>query len=197
MAIIMQSIHIIFASTSGHTEYVVEAVATLLRGESFFGPFDKLRTGCAQSDSAGTQSDGTVAANGCHVEHSRNVTVELQRAELAQPEDFARGDLLILASGTWNTGGIEGQMNTHMHDLLLGRAKDSDLAGKPVAIIALGDDRYFYTCRSNEHMRRFILDHHGTVFGEALLVVNEPYGQEGRIRRWTEKLLQKISTTSS
>lgn len=155
----MSSLQIIYASTSGHTEYVVSIVMEVLQ-------------------------NAKLHVAGC-------------KAEAAKPEDLLKGDILILGCGTWNTDGPEGQMNPHMKDLLVGRAKDIDLAGKPVAIIALGDDRYFYTCRAGEHMRRFILDHGGKILGDALLVVNEPYGQEERVQKWATSLLQKISPSTS
>lgn len=152
----MRHLHILYASTSGHTEYVVGQIASALQG--------------------------------------RGIRVTQARAESAQPEDLLRGDVLLLASGTWNTGGIEGQMNPHMHDLLLGRANDVDLKGKTVAIVALGDERYFYTCRAGEHLRRYVLDHGGTILGDALLVVNEPYGQEERVRKWTDQLFRLLTS---
>jgi flavodoxin I len=151
------SLQILYASTSGHTEYVIGVLQEHLK------------------------------------QHVPKLQIAACRAEAAKPEDLMKGDLLLLASGTWNTGGIEGQLNPHMDDLLRGRAKDVDLRGKRVAIIALGDDRYFYTCRSNEHLRRFILDHGGTLLGDALLVVNEPYGQEERVCRWADTLLLSLS----
>lgn len=143
----MASVHIVYASTSGHTEYVIHVLCE-------------------------------------HVEGSRCV-----RAEEAVSEDLLKGDLLVLASGTWNTGGIEGQLNPHMHEFLFGRAKDADLKGKHVAIIALGDDRYFYTCRAGEHLRQFVQTHGGRVLEPPLLIVNEPYGQEEKVRVWGTQLL--------
>ncbi|NOS67840.1 MAG: hypothetical protein HOO67_05775, partial [Candidatus Peribacteraceae bacterium] len=50
----------------------------------------------------------------------------------------------------------------------------------------------FYTGRAGEHLRNFIQNHGGKVLGDALLVVNEPYGQEDRIHRWGEKLISLI-----
>ncbi|MEK7562788.1 MAG: flavodoxin family protein [Patescibacteria group bacterium] len=150
----MSFLQIIYASTSGHTEYVVSVLKDALKGAAL------QITDC--------------------------------KAEAATQEDLLKGEILILGSGTWNTGGVEGQMNTHMVDLLQGRAKDIDLAGKPVAIIALGDDRYYYTCRAGERMRRFVLDHGGKILGNTLLLVNEPYGQEERVRKWAEALLKKL-----
>ncbi|TSC58479.1 MAG: hypothetical protein Greene041662_740 [Candidatus Peregrinibacteria bacterium Greene0416_62] len=147
----MPSLQIIYASTSGHTEYVIGVLKDALNDQ-------------------------------------KKLKIADCKAESAKPEDLLKGDVLLLACGTWNTDGSEGQLNPHMKDLLLGRAKDIDLKGKPVAIIALGDDRYFYTCRAGEHLRRFILDHGGKILGDALLVVNEPYGQEERVKKWGEKL---------
>ena len=146
------SIHIFYASTSGHTEYVTQLLEEQLHNE-------------------------------------KSLTVRRIRAEVARPEDLIGSDILILASGTWNTGGIEGQLNPHMHEFLLGRAKDMDLQGKKVAIIALGDDRYFYTCRAGEHLRQFVQTHGGCVLEPPLLLVNEPYGQEEKVRKWGSALL--------
>ncbi|MBI2117371.1 hypothetical protein HYT95_00575, partial [Candidatus Peregrinibacteria bacterium] len=58
--------------------------------------------------------------------------------------------------------------------------------------IALGDDRYFYTCRAGERLRRFVLDHGGEVLEPALLIVNEPYGQEEKVKKWSAQLLRQI-----
>jgi hypothetical protein len=46
---------------------------------------------------------------------------------------FAERDILLLASATWNTGSIEGQLNPHMWELLKDKAKNLDLAGKRCA----------------------------------------------------------------
>jgi hypothetical protein len=74
--------------------------------------------------------------------------IEKTMAETTQPQDLQRGDVLLLASATWNTGSIEGQLNPYMSVLLQDKAKNLDLASKPCAAIGLGDDRYFYTARA-------------------------------------------------
>lgn len=151
----MSSIHIIYASTSGHTEYVVEVLS------AFF--------------------------------ESKNIDFIEQRIEEVQVSDLSRGDVLIFASGTWNTGGVEGQLNPLMHEFFTAHDKDIDLKNKRCGIIALGDDRYFYTGRSGEHIRKFILSHNGSVIEPPLMVINEPYGQEAKILKWGEKFLSKLS----
>lgn len=153
----MPSLHIVYASTSGHTEYVVEQLASFVR------------------------------------EHLPSLVVELQRAELTSADDLLRGDVLLLASGTWNTGGVEGQLNPHMHELLLVRAKDVSLQEKPVALVALGDQRYYYTARSTEHLLRFQKEHQGKSLLPPFVLVNEPHGQEAAIRAWGEKLVAALS----
>ena len=155
----MSSVHILYASTSGHTEYVV------------------------------SQVEGVLKTSG--------VTVTSARVERAAAEDFSTGDALILASGTWNTGGIEGQLNPHMHAFVYGPAKAVDLKGKNVAIIALGDDRYRYTARAGEHLRNFVQSHGGKILGDALTVVNEPYGQEERILKWANALVSSFLRASA
>lgn len=148
------SLQIIYASTSGHTEYIVGLIADALKG-------------------------------------ARKVTVT--RVERATPASLYEGDVLLLACGTWNTGGIEGQFNPHMHTFLLEKAKGEDLKGKNVAIVGLGDARYRYTARAGELLQRWVEEHGGTLVLEPLIVVNEPYGQEDEVNAWAKKLSALIS----
>jgi flavodoxin I len=73
-----RALHVVFASTSGHTEYVVDALVDSLK-----------------SIIPGWEIEETMA-------------------EKAQPQDLLSGDVLLLASATWNTGGTEGQESTHV-----------------------------------------------------------------------------------
>jgi len=99
--------------------------------------------------------------------------VSVLRAELAKPEDFSNGDILLFATSTWNTGGPEGQLNPHMF-ALLERAAAVDLTGKKVAIIGLGDDRYRYTAKAADRMDAFGRAHQGGVIERILRLINEP-----------------------
>lgn len=146
----MSSFHVIYASTSGHTEYIAEEAAKALR------------------------QDGR--------------EVEMQQAEKASADDMLRGDVLLLAASTWNTGNVEGQLNPHMWGLLLNRAKDIDLQGKKVALIALGDERYFYTANAAEHLENFVASHGGILACPTLKILNEPYGQEQTVKEWAAQL---------
>lgn len=150
---LVQSVTIIYASGSGHTEWVVERVV------------------------------------GALAKALSSLKVKVIRAEQAKPENLLEGDLLLLASSTWNTGGIEGQLHPYMFALLNGAAKAVDLQKKPCAMIALGDDRYYYTVRASEHLRAFIMSHNGTLALDALAIINEPYNQEERIDSWTKKFV--------
>jgi len=150
------SLHIIYSTSTGHTEHVVDTL---------IGALPKL-------------------------------TIEKQRAELVKPEDFQRGDVLLLASGTWNTGGTEGQLNPHMNALLKERAKDCDLQKKPCILVALGDNRYFYTARAMEHLMQFVTQHNGTV-ADSFVIVNDPYGQEEKVQKWAGQLLTKVPALAS
>ena len=126
-------------------------------------------------------------------DQSPKLTVTMTRVEKAKPEDLTSSDFLVLAFGTWNTGGPEGQLNPHMHAFVNGPAQSADLKGKSVAVIALGDDRYRYTARAGEHLQTFVTTHGGKILGEQLTIVNEPYGQEERIYRWGQKFLSLLS----
>jgi flavodoxin I len=150
------SCHIVFASTSGHTEYVVQAIIEPLRS---------------------TTPDWEI---------------EETMAEKAQPQDLLRGDVLLLASGSWNTGSIEGQLNPHMWALLHDKAKTLDLAGKPCACIGLGDHRYFYTARAADHLQDYVTAHHGRLVVPTLKIINEPYGQEEAVRVWGQQLVDSL-----
>lgn len=155
----MPSIQIIYASTSGHTEYVVDTLIDYLK------------------------------------ERAPQIEIERQRVELTKPEDLLRGDLVILGSGTWNFGGIEGQLNEYMHRFLFERAEGIDLTGKQIAFISLGDDRYYYTTRCTEKFMWFLKSSRAKMALIPLIVVNEPYGQEERITRWGDKLIKLFETT--
>ncbi|MFH0770130.1 MAG: flavodoxin family protein [Candidatus Peregrinibacteria bacterium] len=153
----MRSLSIIYATGSGHTEYVIETLQAFLK------------------------------------EHAPKLKISVQRAEQTQPEDLLKSDVLLLACGTWNTGGTEGQLHPFMHTLLNDRSKDIDLKKKPCALIALGDSRYYYTARATEHLTQFVLKHNGISGLSPLLIIGEPYGQEDRVRVFCEKLLQFLS----
>lgn len=149
----MASLHIIFASTSGNTEYVVDTLKDQLKA--------------AQP----------------------NLEITMQRAEEAQGEDLKKGDVLLLASATWNYDAVEGYLNMHMRELLDKRCKDTDLEGRKVALIALGDDRYYYTGRATERFMQFLMQKKAKSCTMPLLIINEPYGQEEKITKWAEKLM--------
>jgi flavodoxin I len=146
-------LHIVFASTSGHTEYVVDTLIDSLT-----------RT------TPGWEIEETIA-------------------EKTEPRDLLSGDVLLLASSTWNTGGIEGQLNPHMWALLREKAKTLDLAGKPCACIGLGDHRYFYTARATDHLEHYVKVHHGRLIVPTLKITDEPYGQEEAVRAWGKQLV--------
>jgi flavodoxin len=148
-----RSLHIIFASTSGHTQYVVDALVDSLKGIT------------------------------------QGWEIEQTMAEKTQPQDLLTGDVLLLASATWNTGGAEGQLNPHMWVLLNDKAKTLDLAGKPCACIGLGDHRYFYTARAADHLQDYVNAHHGRLIVPTLKIVDEPYGQEEAVRVWGKQLV--------
>jgi flavodoxin len=148
-------LHVIYASTSGHTEYVVERLAEGLK--------------------------------------TKGIAVSVQRAELAKPEDLSSSDVLMLASSTWNTGNVEGQLNPHMEALLRDRAKGAQLNGKKVVLLALGDKRYRYLANAAVHMEEYVTTHGGTLLLPTFKMINEPYGQEAIIDAWVPQLHQALS----
>lgn len=153
----LPGLKIIYASTIGNTEYVVDRV------------IDRLRSTYCTS----------------------NMTV--QRAELSQKEDLLNSDFLILACGTWNVSGNEGQLEEKMHHLLYQRASDLDLGGKPFAIIALGDTRYRYTARASHILLAYLSEYGGKKALPPLVIVDEPDEQHERIDRWTDNLHKALT----
>lgn len=154
----MHSLTAIIASTSGHTEFVLDTVLQYWKNAV------------------------------------PNVTVRTVRAEVATAEDLLNCDILLLGSGTWNTGGIEGQLNPHMHALLFERVKDIDLQKKPVVLISLGDDRYYFTTRCTEGFMQFIKAANATSLYMPLVILNEPYDKVERIEKWAEATADKLKT---
>lgn len=148
-----------YASTSGHTEYVVDTLMAFLKKQS------------------------------------RGLDMEKQRAELAKADDLLRGDVLLLASGSWNTLGVEGMLNPHMHYLLKDRAAAVDLKGKKVALIGLGDDRYHFRVGAMDHLQEFVTTHNGILIEPVLRIINEPYGQEKKIADWSAVFLKSSTLT--
>jgi flavodoxin len=156
----VSSLHIIFATTSGHTEFVAESVFSHTK------------------------------------ERRADIEVEMQRAETAAAADVLRGDVIVLASSTWNTGNVEGQLNPMMYNFVFNTAKDVDLSGKKVAVIGLGDERYFYTVAAADHLETFVKAHHGTLIEPTLRILNEPYDQIDTITAWTDQLLDSQFSSS-
>lgn len=156
----MALLRFITASTSGHTDYVVDVIMETLSLDT------------------------------------EQWSVDRMRAEQCSVDDLALPDALILGSGTWNTGGQEGQLNMHMDALLRERAAAVDLQGKYMSSISLGDDRYYFRTRCTEHILRFMRDHHGQLLLPPLVLVNEPYGQEERIRQWAVKLSASLQSVA-
>ncbi len=156
----MKNVTAIIASTSGHTQFVLDTIIARWK-----------ETGAA-------------------------ISVTVVRAELATPEDLLRADVLLLGSGTWNTGGVEGQLNPYMHDLLFGKLKGLNLGGKPVLLVSLGDERYYFTTRCTERFMQFLKAAHGKATGIPLIIVNEPYDQVERIHKWADGAAEKLKTLS-
>lgn len=153
----MTSVHVIVASTTGHSDYVAEKAIARWKN-------------CAP-----------------------DLIVTKQRAEQASPEDLTKADVTVLASGSWNTEGIEGQMNPHMHYFLKNRAANIDLNVKKVGIIGLGDDRYYFMLGAKNLMEEYVRSHNGMLLEPTLGVVNEPYGQEPTIEAWADAFATAIS----
>ncbi len=116
-----------------------------------------------------------------------------QKAETTQPEDLLKGDVLLLACGSWNTGGAEGQLSPYMHDLLTGRAKDAELKGQSAAAIGLGDERYYFTARAADKLTEYLQSRGAKLLLPTLKIVNDPFDQTKKIDAWAKEFTGKIN----
>lgn len=155
-----RTIAVIYATTTGHTEFVADILERTLR----------------------------VALPQCRIVK--------QRAEVTQPEDLARHEVLVLACGSWNTGNVEGQLSPAMHDLVTKRAHDVKLRGIAAAAIGLGDERYYYTARSATLLQTFLQERGATIVLPALTVINDPYDQEAKVAAWAKELAANITASA-
>ena len=121
-----------------------------------------------------------------------DIAVRIVRAETATVEDLTQCDVLLLGSGTWNTGGVEGQLNPYMHELLFEKLKGIDLQAKPVLLVSLGDERYYFTTRCTERFMQFLKAANGKSAGMPLIIVNEPYDQTEKIKKWADGASAKM-----
>jgi flavodoxin len=157
----MTRLSIVYASTTGHTEYVVQELGRLLP------------------------------------QASKRLRVTVRRAEGVTADTLlASADALLLACGTWNTGGIEGQLNPHMHALLRERAQKLDLHGLPCAVVGLGDHRYRYTAQAADHLKQYVESHGGALVVPPLRVVDEPYDRPEVWSMWVQDLALALDRSS-
>jgi len=126
------------------------------------------------------------------LKNTSNLRITRLRAETATPEDLSKSSVLLLACGSWNTGGTEGQLSPYMHDLLTGRGKDADLKGKPAAAIGLGDERYYFTARAADKLTEYLKTRSAKILLPTLKIVNDPFDQKKKIESWAAELATLI-----
>ena len=112
--------------------------------------------------------------------------VILQRVESTDISDLRLGKVVILAAPTYEHGVIQ-----HHFFPFLKQLKDTDLKGKPMAVIGLGDDKYddHYNVESANILEKAIKESHGELICHALRVNKNPITQlTERITEWAEDL---------
>ncbi len=124
---------------------------------------------------------------------SPDLRVVKQRAEASTAKDLTRGNALLLACGSWNTNNVEGQMSPYMHELLMERAAKENLNGMPVAVIGLGDDRYFFKAKAADRMVDYCISHNGSLLLPALKIMNEPFDQTVKINAWATEFASALA----
>jgi flavodoxin I len=122
------------------------------------------------------------------------VEIVMTHVEQSKPEHLLDCDYLLLASSTWDP--TEGLWPPDFRAFIK-EAKEIDLMGKPTCVIGLGDSRYRNTCKATAHLMQFAREHGGKNLLAPLPIVNEPYEQDETVRKWGDKLLEKLTVPAS
>lgn len=121
-----------------------------------------------------------------------NLRVTKQRAESSGAEDLQKGDAVLLACGSWNTNNTEGQLSPFMHEFITVKCAKEDLKGKPIAVIGLGDERYFFQARAGDKLGEYVTTHGGNLILPIFKVVNDPFDQTTKIQAWAKEFAKKL-----
>ncbi len=115
--------------------------------------------------------------------------VKLTRIEQAKPENLTENDLLVLASPTYGHGQLDPKGEKHLPKL------KTDLKGKKVAVIGLGDSKYDddYNVESAIILEEFVKANNGEIVGKSLKINKQPMPQvEEKVGDWVTDLLKII-----
>ena len=144
-----------------------------------------------------TNSGGTQLAS--QIVHdtlmSQNQQVAVKEVRETNADEFAKFDLVILASPSWDYEGLEGQPHPD-YAPFMENAKGKRFAGKKFAVFGLGDSSYTYFCGAADELEKFVKELGGTLVIEALKIDGFYLDQENnseKLRQWAQNLVQKIS----
>jgi flavodoxin I len=139
-----------------------------------------------------TYSGGTEAAANILNEElkTKGQTVDLKNPPQAEPADFAKYDLVVLASPSWDTDGKDGQPHEDFFPFME-KAKGLVPDGKKFAVMGLGDSSYPHFCGAADVLEKFISDNKGMLAVPSLRIDGFFYDQDKHTREikdWANKL---------
>lgn len=122
--------------------------------------------------------------------------VTISQARETEPGALTLADLIILASPSWDYQGKQGMPHEDYLDFTQKMA-GTDLAGKPVAIMGLGDTTYQYYCGAVTHLEKLVADLNGKLVVPSLKL-DQYYMNEAActqaITDWAAQLTQTLQT---
>lgn len=121
--------------------------------------------------------------------------VIVQRAEMSNPKDLLKYDVVILASPTYGHGLLQDHMLTFTKKL-----KEIDLKGKACAVIGVGDPKYEaqYHIESATTLEKVLSEQGGKLLLPALRISGSPVRHlNGFIPHWGKKILALLTNPKS
>ena len=117
---------------------------------------------------------------------------ELMDVAEASVDVFDDYDNIIAASSTWDDGLLQQDFRDFAEDL---REAKTDLSGKKVAILGLGDSNYPDFCEAAPLLEELFSQLGATQVGDSLKIDGFPDEEENeqKVDDWTEAVSQKMS----
>ncbi len=142
-----------------------------------------------------TNSGSTQAAAGIIAEtlKTKGHTVDLRYVTDVKPEDIAKFDAVFFGSPSWDYEKLEGQPHEDM-TAFLKLLKPEHIAGKKIALFAMGDKSYTHFGGAVDVMNDYMKKLNATVIGELLRIdrfFNNPDATK-LVTQWAEKVANSL-----
>ncbi len=157
---------------------------------SYYGVMQSVGSICAVYASTSGNTEWVVEQV-VHVWQEAGITVELHRAEQADPNIWKQYDTFLLATSTWDHGAINPFFSVLFEEL-----KNTDCHNKRAAFIGMGDVRYepVLFCGGMESLKNRWIERGGTAVSTPLKFNGEPFAKyDAVIKPWADALLKLIN----